>query len=240
MSGFSFWSHDIGGFEGNPDPAIYKRWLAFGLLSSHSRLHGSGSYRVPWLFDDEAVDVARLFTKLKCSLMPYIFQQAVIAATTGVPVMRAMLLEFPDDPACATLDRQYMLGDSLLVAPVFAADGWVEYYVPAGRWTNYLSGEVVEGPRWVREQHGFLSVPLLVRPNCVIPVGAVDDRADYDYSEGVTLRAYELADDAPVQVVIPAADGAPAATATVRRSGDTLAVEVDGNLPGLRSALVGR
>ena len=71
-SGFGFWSHDIGGFEGTPDPAVFKRWLAFGLLSSHSRLHGSDSYRVPWAFDEEAVDVTRLFTRLKLSLMPYL------------------------------------------------------------------------------------------------------------------------------------------------------------------------
>ena len=76
LSGFGYWSHDIGGFEGTPDPAVFKRWIAFGLLSSHSRLHGSESYRVPWLFDEEAVDVLRHFTKLKTRLMPYLLQAA--------------------------------------------------------------------------------------------------------------------------------------------------------------------
>src|SRR5947209_6458140 len=107
LSGFGFWSHDIGGFEGTPPADVYKRWIAFGLLSSHSRLHGSSSYRVPWQFDEEAVDVLRFFTKLKCRLMPYLYAQAIATHRTGVPIMRAMILEFPDDPACDTLDRQY-------------------------------------------------------------------------------------------------------------------------------------
>ena len=162
LSGFGYWSHDIGGFEGDPDPAVFKRWLAFGLLSSHSRLHGSTSYRVPWAFDhgDEepgqsAVEVARAFAKLKRSLRPYLVAAGDEAHRTGRPVMRPMQLEFPDDPAVGHLDRQYLLGPSLLVAPVFSASGEVEYYLPAGRWTNWFTREVVEGGGWRREVHGF-------------------------------------------------------------------------------------
>lgn len=146
-SGFGFWSHDIGGFEGAyPDPAVYKRWVAFGLLGSHSRMHGSTVYRVPWLFDEEdekngvvnapgqtAVDVARTFTKLKLSLMPYLYQVGLQPHLHGTPVMRSMFVEFPDDPTCRTLDRQYMFGPDLLVAPVFTYSGDVEYYLPAAR-----------------------------------------------------------------------------------------------------------
>ena len=130
-SGFGFWSHGIGGFEGAfPDPAVYKRWVAFGMLGSHSRLHGSTVYRVPWLFDEEdekngvalvpgqtAVDVVREFTKLKLELMPYVYQLGLQPHANGTPVMRSMFVEFPDDPACRTLDRQYMFGPSMLVAP---------------------------------------------------------------------------------------------------------------------------
>ncbi|TVZ05635.1 alpha-xylosidase [Trebonia kvetii] len=201
MSGFGYWSHDIGGFEGTPDAAVYKRWIAFGLLSSHSRLHGSGSYRVPWLFDEEAVDVLRTFTRLKMRLMPYLQGAAGQAVSDGTPMMRAMALEFPGDPSCTHLDRQYMLGDDLLVAPVLTADGEVSYYVPDGVWTNFITGERVSGPRWVTQRHGFLSVPMLVRPGAVIPVGAVDDRPDYDYADGVTLRLYEIPDGARVTTV---------------------------------------
>ena len=237
LSGFGFWSHDIGGFEGSPPAELYKRWIAFGLLSSHSRLHGSSSYRVPWLVDEESVAVLRQFTRLKCRLMPYLYGAAVEAHTTGVPVMRAMLLEFPDDPAAEQLDRQYMLGERLLVAPVFDAGGEVSYYVPAGRWTNLLSGEVVEGPRWARERHDALSLPLLVRPNTVLPLGANETRPDYAYADGVTLAAYELADGSPVAVTVPDLSGAPAARFVVRREGATVSAEREG-APGAWSLLL--
>lgn len=207
LSGFGFWSHDIGGFEQTASADVYKRWCAFGLLSSHSRLHGSSSYRVPWLYDEEAVDVLRFFTKLKCRLMPYLFQAAKQAHECGVPVMRAMMLEFPDDPACDTLDRQYMLGSSLLVAPVFTAGGRVDYYLPEGRWTNFLSGRIVEGGRWVREKHDYLSLPLMVRQNAVIPVGADEQRPDYDFTDGVTLHVFNLEDGARASVSVPGSNG---------------------------------
>ena len=145
-SGFGFWSHDIGGFEGAfPDPAVYKRWVAFGMLGSHSRLHGSTVYRVPWLFDEEdekngvalvpgqtAVDVVREFTKLKLELMSYVYQLGLQPHVNGTPVMRSMFVEFPDDPACRTLDRQYMFGPSMLVAPVFTYSGEVSYRFRCG------------------------------------------------------------------------------------------------------------
>uniref|UniRef100_A0A7C4KFN3 alpha-D-xyloside xylohydrolase n=1 Tax=Anaerolinea thermolimosa TaxID=229919 RepID=A0A7C4KFN3_9CHLR len=229
LSGFSFWSHDIGGFEQTAPASVYKRWCAFGLLSSHSRLHGSSSYRVPWLFDEEAVDVLRFFTNLKCRLMPYLFEMARVAHETGVPMMRAMLVEFPDDPACDTLDRQYMLGDHLLVAPVFSADGKVDYYLPAGRWTHFLTGEVVEGGRWVREQHGFLSLPLLVRPNSVLAVGANDQKPDYDYADGVTLHVFELEEGATAMARVPTVQGGTAFTVRVSREGRRIEVILEGD-----------
>jgi len=163
LSGFGFWSHDIGGFEGIPNAALFKRWLAFGLLSSHSRLHGSHSYRVPWSVDEESAEVCRFFTELKGRLMPFILKAAKEAHEKGVPVLRAMFLEFPDDPTCAYLDRQYMLGSDLLVAPVFSEDGEVTYYLPEGEWKQYLTGETVKGGCWKTEKHGFLSMPIYVR-----------------------------------------------------------------------------
>jgi alpha-D-xyloside xylohydrolase len=192
LSGFGFWSHDISGFENTAPPDVYKRWVAFGLLSSHSRLHGNSSYRVPWLFDEEAVDVLRHFTELKCRLMPYLWAKAVEASERGLPMMRGMVLEFPEDPGCAYLDRQYMLGDSLLVAPIFNSEGRAEYYLPSGRWTNFLDGRVVEGGRWVSETHGFMGLPLMVRPGAVIPVGAVSDRTDYDFGKDLVWHVFDF------------------------------------------------
>jgi alpha-D-xyloside xylohydrolase len=228
LCGFGFWSHDIGGFEGQGPVAVYKRWLAFGLLSSHSRLHGSSTYRVPWNYDEQACDVLRLFTKLKCSLMPYLYGQALTAHQEGVPMLRAMLLEFPEDPASDTLDRQYMLGDALLVAPVLTEDGTVDYYLPEGRWTHLLTGEVQTGGRWRRAQHDFLSLPLFVRPNTILPVGAIDDRPDYDYTTGTTFRVYKLADGAAASRAVPTERGEPGVELHVRREGQKVVVKLEG------------
>lgn len=240
MSGFGYWSHDIGGFEGTPDPTVFKRWTAFGLLSSHSRLHGSDSYRVPWAFDTEAVDIMRRFTRLKLSLMPYLARVADEAHGDGIPMMRPMVLEFPGDRGAATVDTQYMLGESLLVAPVFSPDGVVEYYLPPGTWTHLETGAQVSGPGWIHETHAVDSLPLMVRPGTVLPVGARDDVPDYDYADGVLLRVVEPADGARVEVTVPRggdAAGAPPATFVVERVGTVVRVTADG-APGAWSVAV--
>ena len=239
LSGFGFWSHDIGGFEQTANADVYKRWSAFGLLSSHSRLHGSNSYRVPWHYDDEAVAVLSKFTKLKCSLMPYLYRAAIQAHERGTPMLRAMMLEFPDDPACNFLDLQYMLGDSLLVAPVLSHRGNVNYYVPEGKWTDLLEGSVIEGPLWVKETRGFMSLPLLVRPNTVIPVGSRTDKPDYDYSDGITLQVYQLEDGGSARVEIPALDGKIETTFDIRREGNVIHLQRRGLAKAWNMLLVG-
>ena len=162
-SGFAFWSHDIGGFEDDGSADLYKRWVAFGLLSSHSRLHGSGSYRVPWNYDEEACQVLKFFTELKAKLMPYLYELAIQAHEKGIPLMRPMHMEFPSDPACGYLDQQYMLGDRLLVSPVFSPEGLQSFYLPEGRWEHLLTGEKLTGGRWYQEQCDYFSLPLYVR-----------------------------------------------------------------------------
>ena len=189
-SGFGYWAHDIGGFEGTPTPDLYKRWVQFGLLSSHSRLHGSHSVRVPWAFDDEASDVLRKFTKLKLSLLPELAIASNEVSDEGTPVMRPMVMEFPEDPSTAYLDQQYMLGDNLIVAPVFSPDGVVRYYVPEGKWTNYLTGEVVEGPVWKQEKFDHLSLPLLVRPGALLPVQDNRENTEGSLLDGLTLKVF--------------------------------------------------
>ncbi|WP_127498255.1 alpha-xylosidase [Paenibacillus glycanilyticus] len=228
LSGFGFWSHDISGFERTAPPDIYKRWVAFGMLSSHSRLHGNESYRVPWLFDEESVDVLRYFTELKSSLMPYLFNHAVEATDKGVPMMRAMVLEFPEDPTTHYLDRQYMLGESLLVAPIFNTEGTAKYYVPAGKWTSLIDGTTVEGGKWVEEQHGYSSIPLLVRPNTLLAIGSNNQKPDYDYADNVTLHLFELEDGATAKAVIHDLNGQPQATATATRTGSTIEISYEG------------
>ena len=168
MSGFGYWSHDIAGFEDQASPDLYKRWTQFGLLSSHSRYHGSTAYKVPWLYGDEAVDVAREFTELKLQLEPYLLKMAQETHKTGVPMMRAMVLEFPDDPTCEDIDTQYMLGDDLLVAPVFREDGVARFYVPddgtGQAWTNIITDTAYEPGKWYTEQYDYHTLPVLARP----------------------------------------------------------------------------
>ncbi len=224
LSGFGFWSHDISGFEKTATPDLYRRWTAFGLLSSHSRLHGNESYRVPWLFGEESTDVLRFFVQLKCRLMPYLFAAAGEAARDGTPVMRAMILEFFNDPACAYLDRQYMFGPSLLVAPVFSPDGRVSYYLPQGRWTNLLSGAVVEGGTWRTEQHGYMSLPLMARPNSIIGLGSDETRPDYDYADGITFHVFESADGKETTAAVISTEGREETAVSVKREGRTIAI----------------
>ena len=228
LCGFGFWSHDIGGFEGNGSPEVYKRWIAFGLLSSHSRLHGNSTYRVPWAYDDEACDVLRAFTNLKCRLMPYLFAKAVEAHDKGRPMLRAMLLEFPCDPASDTLDRQYMLGDALLVAPVMTKDGTVSYYLPEGKWTHYFTREIATGGTWNKARHDFFSLPLFVRPGSILPLGACDERPDYDFAEGVVFQIYQLSVGATATCAIPALDGTTVRSLTATRADGTLSFELGG------------
>jgi len=224
LSGFGFWSHDMGGFESTASPDVYKRWVAFGCLSSHSRLHGSTSYRVPWLYDDESVDVLRYYTKLKCRLMPYLYQKATEAHHRGQPVMRAMCFEFPGDPGCAMIDRQYMLGESLMVAPVFDSEGVVDYFLPKGKWTDFVTGEEKQGGHWLREQYDYMGLPLLARENSVVPVGACDDVPDYELADGVTFHVFSLADGVSVQGLVPDSKGEPATVLNLARVGDALTI----------------
>ena len=199
-SGFGFWSHDIGGFENTSTPDVYKRWAAFGLLSTHSRLHGSSSYRVPWVYDEEAVDVVRRFTALKHSLVPYLYSGAVVTSRTGIPLMRSMALEFEGEENCRYLDKQYMLGDSLLVAPIFNEEGMAHYYLPKGRWVNYFTKEETDGNVWRQEKHDYLSIPLWVRENSVIPTGIAFERADYTFTQNLEFQVFGLTDKAETVV----------------------------------------
>jgi alpha-D-xyloside xylohydrolase len=126
-------------------------------------LHGNESVRVPWSIDEEAVNVTRVFVNLKKKLHPYLVETMREVTAKGLPMMRPMLLEFPEDPTSWFLDQQYMLGPDLLVAPVFTASGEVTFYLPSGQWRNYFTEEVIQGGRWLTETHGFTSLPLYAR-----------------------------------------------------------------------------
>lgn len=225
-SGFGFWSHDIGGFESTSTADVYKRWCAFGLLSTHSRLHGSHSYRVPWLYDEESVDVVRRFTKLKAQLMPYLYQSAIDTSVTGVPMMRSMVLEFTEDKNCHYLATQYMLGESLLVAPIFNENSMAEFYLPEGVWTNLLTGEEKQGGKWYKEFCDYMSIPLYARPGSIIALGARDDDPVYDYAEGVKLKVCGLQDGCIAKTKVSSADNDVELELTVSREGNCYHIDL--------------
>ncbi|MBR1724051.1 MAG: alpha-xylosidase, partial [Ruminococcus sp.] len=200
ISGFGYTSHDMAGFEATAPADIYKRWAAFGMFSSHSRLHGNQSYRVPWLFDDDSREpegcsnVLKFFANLKGKLMPYIWAQAIKTHEVGVPVMRAMVIDFADDPSCLTLDRQYMFGDNIVGAPILNEEGVAQYYGPEGRWTDIITGKVFEGGKWYTHKCSYLEIPALAKPNSIIAYGDFKGDVEYDYLDGAEFVIYELED----------------------------------------------
>ncbi len=227
MSGFGFWAHDIGGFEHTSTADVYKRWVAFGLLSSHSRLHGSQSYRVPWLYDEEAVDVVRTFTRLKASLMPYLYKTSVDTSRSGVPTMRSMVLEFTRDRNCWYLDKQYMLGDNLLVAPIFNDESVGSFYLPQGTWTDFFTGEEMPGGVWTEKTYDYLHLPLMVRENSIVALGSCDDKPDYDYADGVELRVYALADNQECSTVVYDMQQKADLQVSITKSADTITIKAE-------------
>jgi alpha-D-xyloside xylohydrolase len=194
-SGFGFFSHDIGGFEATAPADVYKRWCAFGLMSTHSRLHGSTSYRVPWTFDEEACDVLRFYTKLKGRMMPYLWAQAIKTHEVGVPMMRAMIIAFSNDTSCKYLDQQYMLGDNLLIAPVMNEDGMAEFYVPEGTWYDVVTNDTYEGGKYYQRKCDYYQMPILARPNSIVTYGEfATNNVVYDYLQNAEVTIYSLED----------------------------------------------
>ena len=233
LSGFGYGAHDIGGFEGLPPAELYMRWVAFGMFTSHTRLHGSTSYRVPWLYGEAAAVAMSKLQDLKHRLMPYIFSYAIAAHTVGHPMHRPLFLEFPEDRTTHHLDRQYLLGSSLLVAPAYVAEKEEhEYYLPAGRWTELTTGRTLAGPRWVCETVALDSIPVWVRAGSLLALGPSGiGRPDYALAEGVEVRVYELEDGATTQLEVPSGQGAElAGTIVASRKGDTIFVEAQGSV----------
>ncbi len=174
LSGAAFHTHDIGGFSSidgdKPTPEFYIRSTQVGVLSSHTRFHGQ-TPREPWEFGAEAERIVKEWLALRYRLLPYLEQCAAEASATGLPVMRAMPLAFPDDPIAWTFEEQYMFGPALLVAPVLQPGGHVRFYLPAGRWTDFWTGEVIEGPRLMETVAPLDRLPIFGREGTALPLG---------------------------------------------------------------------
>lgn len=211
LCGYIYWASDIGGFEGTPPPALYKRWVQFGLLSSHSRLHGSSSFRVPWIYGEDCSAVLRDCVKRKILLTPYLLQAALDGHRNGTPLMRAMFLEFPEDLNTYTIDTQYMFGSNLLVAPVFSEEGTVTFYVPRseddknGNWVSWFDHKKTYEPgRWYTETHGFDTLPILIRPGSVTPINPKLKDPQGDAFDGLELLVNgNIRREVEVEVVDP-------------------------------------
>lgn len=169
LSGVPFWSHDIGGFYGTPSPKLYIRWAQFGLMCSHSRCHGTTS-RDPWLFGGEAERIFTQYVRLRYKLLPYIYSTALCSCTTGLPFIRALLIEHPDDPTVYHIDDQYYFGESIMVAPVFSEEDRRKVYLPKGEWVDFWTRSVYAGPTWIDYCAPIDVLPIFVKRGAIIPV----------------------------------------------------------------------
>ena len=189
LSGFTYWSHDAGGFVERAPRDLYRRWMAFGALTSHTRAHGAPP-REPWEYDEALAEDFRLALGLRYSLMPYLYAQAKDSSARGYPVLRALFFEYPADPTSWLIEDEYMLGSDLLVAPLFEDANERNVYLPPGTWVDYQTGRVYRGAAWHRIAAGRVPVVLLVRDHAVIPhVTVAQSTAQIDWGN-VELRVF--------------------------------------------------
>lgn len=189
LSGFPFYSHDIGGFVGLPSPDLYVRWAQLGLFSSHARLHGMPP-RAPWAYGQEAERLFRRYADLRYRLMPYIYSEAVRCTQHSLPMLRPLVLEYQDDPTTHTLASQYLFGRSLLVAPMLdeSPRRWV--YLPQGDWVDYWNKAMVPGGRWLQVEAGLETLPLYVRGGDILPYGPPRQHTGEQGLDPLTLELY--------------------------------------------------
>jgi alpha-D-xyloside xylohydrolase len=206
LSGFTYWSHDVGGFVQRAPRDLYRRWLAWGVLTSHTRAHGAPP-REPWEYDEALTEDFRRALGLKYSLMPYIYAQAKDSSARGYPMLRALFFEYPNDPGSWQIDDEYMFGSNLLVAPLFDSADTRKVYLPPGDWIDYQTGKVYAGSQWREIKAGDIPVVLLVKNHSVLPqVKVAQSTKDIDWND-VELRVFST-DNAPVTGLFALPDGA--------------------------------
>ena len=193
LSGFSFWSHDIGGFVPETPEDLYRRWLPFGFLSSHSRAHGAPPTE-PWLISKGLTDAFRESAEMKYKLMPYVYAQAKDCSERGLPMVRALLVEFPDDPGAWLVEDEYMFGSQILVAPLLESGKSRMCYLPAGKWIDYQSGKVYNGGYQTIET-GKIPCVILVRDGSIIPHAPLAQRTDEIRWDKVEMKTYRSSSD---------------------------------------------
>jgi len=225
LSGFPFYSHDIGGFMGIPAAELYVRWAQLGLLSSHARCHGLPP-REPWAFGQRAEEIFRRYAELRYRLIPYIYSEAVECARSGQPIVRALVLDYQEDPTTHTIDDQYLFGRDMLVAPILDAGNSRRLYLPQGQWMDYWTGEKLDGGRWIRAVAPLEVVPLYVRAGSIVPFGPLMQHVDERPCDPLTVAIY-----APTEghrYLIHDEDR-PDIDIAYRRDGDEMSVRIEGS-----------
>jgi alpha-D-xyloside xylohydrolase len=189
LSGFTYWSHDVGGFVQKAPRDLYRRWMAWGALTSHTRAHGAPP-REPWEYDAALNEDFRRALGLRYSLMPYIYAHAKDSSARGFPMVRPLFFEFPNDPGSWAIDDQYMFGSDLLVAPLFASVDRRKVYLPPGTWIDYQSGRIYEGAAWREIPAGQIPIVLLVKNHSVLPhIKVAQSTKEMDWNN-VELRVF--------------------------------------------------
>ena len=189
LSGFSFWSHDMGGFVTASPEDIYRRWLPFGFLSSHTRAHGAPPTE-PWLISESFTKAFRQCAEMKYKLMPYVYAQAKDCSERGLPMVRALLVEFPEDKGAWLVEDEYMFGSQMLVAPLMESGTERDVYLPRGKWIDYQTGKVYDGG-WQTIKSGEIPAIILVRDGSLIPHVPLAQRTDQIQWDKVELRPYK-------------------------------------------------
>lgn len=204
LSGFTFWSHDIGGFTQKTPEELYRRWLPFGMLTSHSRAHGAPP-KEPWEYGPSFADAFRRAAEMRYLLMPYIYAQARHASQRGLPLLRALFVEFPDDPGSWRVEDQYLLGSDILVAPLMEEGTTGRHvYLPPGQWVDYQTGRTYGGG-WHAIEGGTVPVVMLVRSGAAVPhIALAQSTAALDWSKLELVTFGEAADAHRGLVCLPA------------------------------------
>jgi len=219
LSGFSFWSHDLGGFSTKSPENIYRRWTPFGMLTSHVRTHGEPP-REPWLYSADFLEGFRKADNMRYELMPYIYAQAKESSEKGLPMMRALFVEFPNDPGAWLVDNEYLFGSDILVAPLLEEVSERDVYLPAGTWIDYQTKKVYQAG-WHKIKAGDIPIVVLVKNGAAIPhIPLAQSTKDMDWSK-ITLKVYATdgTNTATAKVFLPGGDTVQTITTDKKGSG---------------------
>jgi alpha-D-xyloside xylohydrolase len=211
LSGFTFWSNDVGGFTGTPSDKLYLRWTQFGIFNSHMRLHGGGPrYREPWNYSSQTQEIFRRMLELRYRFLPYLYSEAHHSARGGLPVLRPLVYEFQDDPTTFNIEDEFLFGQAVLVAPILIEGDERKIYLPAGMWADGWTGDIITGPCWLDYKADLERVPFFYRGGYAVPQGPIMQYVDELPLDPLTLHIvpdearrtqYTMIDDSETVVV---------------------------------------